>query len=66
MMFSPLVYVQGFYSISLVVIALIAWLVWELCIMMYPERFWEVSNVALRCTECTDKLCTQFCQKLRK
>lgn len=66
MMFSPLIYVQGFYSISLVVISLIAWLVWELCIMMYPERFWEVSNVALRCTECTDKLCTQFCQKLRK
>lgn len=65
MMFSPLIYVGGFYSMSLVVMAFLAWLVWELCVMMYPERFWEVSNVALRCSECTDKLCTQYCKKLR-
>ena len=33
---------------------------------MYPERFWDKSNAALKCSECTDKLCTQYCQKLRK
>ena len=66
MMFSPLVFVGGFYAISLVVMAVIAWLVWEVCILAYPERFWEHSNAALRCSECTDKLCTQYCQKLRK
>ena len=66
MMFSPLIFVGGFYSISLVILAILAWLVWELCVMMYPERFWEITNVALRCSECTDKLCTQYCQKLRK
>ncbi len=33
--------------------------------MMYPERFWDHSNAALQCAECTDKLCTQYCQKLR-
>ena len=66
MMFSPLIFAGGFYSVSLVVLAFLAWLVWELCIMMYPERFWEHSNVALKCSECTDKLCTQYCQKLRK
>ncbi len=65
MMFSPLIYMGGFYSVSLVLMAFLAWLVWELCVMMYPERFWEVSNVALRCSECTDKLCTQYCKKLR-
>lgn len=65
MMFSPLIYVGGFYSVSLVIMAFLAWLVWELCVMMYPERFWEVSNVALQCSECTDKLCTQYCKKLR-
>lgn len=32
----------------------------------HPERFWEHSNEALRCSNCTDKLCTQYCQKLRK
>ena len=42
-----------------------AWLVWEVCIMIYPERFWDKSNLSLKCTECTDKLCTQYCQKLR-
>lgn len=66
MMFSPLIFAGGFYSISLVIAAITAWLIWELCIMMYPERFWEASNVALKCSECTDKLCTQYCQKLRR
>ena len=66
MMFSPLIFMGGFYSISLVVMAFLAWLVWELCVMLYPERFWESTNVALKCCECTDKLCTQYCRKLRK
>ena len=66
MMFSPLVFAQGFYCLSLFILASVAWLVWELCVMMYPERFWEQSNSALKCSECTDKLCTQYCQKLRK
>ncbi len=65
MMFSPLIFVGGFYCISLVVLSAAAWLVWELCVMMYPERFWNHSNAALQCSECTDKLCTQYCQKLR-
>ena len=66
MMFSPLIFMGGFYAASLVVMAVLAWLVWELCVMMYPERFWERTNAALRCSECTDKLCTQYCRKLRK
>ena len=66
MMFLPLIFVGGFYSMSLVVLAFVAWLVWELCVMMYPERFSEMTNLALKCSECTDKLCTQYCQKLRK
>lgn len=66
MMFSPLIFMGGFYAVSLVVMAFLAWLVWELCAVMYPERFWDKSNLALTCSECTDKLCTQYCQKLRK
>ena len=66
MMFSPLIFAGGFYAISLVVMALLAWLIWELCVMIYPERFWEITNLSLKCCECTDKLCTQYCQKLRK
>ena len=66
MMFSPLIFMGGFYALSLVTLAVLAWLVWELCVMLYPERFWDQSNAALKCSECTDKLCTQYCQKLRK
>jgi len=66
MMFAPYVYIPGFFTSSLLVMALLSWMVWELCVMMYPERFWEMTNVALQCSECTDKLCTQYCQKLRR
>ena len=65
MMFSPLVFIGGFYSVSLVVLAVAAFLLWEACVMLFPERFWEFSNDALKCVNCTDKLCTQYCQKLR-
>lgn len=66
MMFSPLIFLGGFYCISLLAMALLALVVWEICILVYPERFWEMTNSALKCSECTDKLCTQYCQKLRK
>ena len=66
MMFTPMVYVKGFFSLSLLTVSVVVWLAWELCVAFYPERFWEKSNAALKCSECTDKLCTQYCQKLRK
>ena len=65
MMFTPLLFINSFYSVSLLIMAFAVWTVWELCVMMYPERFWEQTNTALKCSECTDKLCTQYCQKLR-
>ena len=66
MMFSPLITVPGFYTLTLVGLAAVIWIVWELCVFTYPERFWENSNMALKCSECTDKLCTQYCRKLKK
>ncbi|MBQ8808646.1 MAG: hypothetical protein IJZ81_05000 [Clostridia bacterium] len=66
MMFSPIIMVNSFYSWTLVIFAFAIWLLWEMCVFTYPERFWENSNMALRCSECTDKLCTQYCRKLRK
>ncbi len=65
MMFSPIIFIGGFFAISLFVMAFLAWLIWELCVLIYPERFCEMTNEALKCSECTDKLCTQYCQKLR-
>ena len=66
MMFLPLVFMGGFFALSLVAMAVAAWLIWELCVILHPERFWEMTNEALKCSECTDKLCTQYCRKLRE
>ena len=66
MMFSPLVFVPGFFPLSLFLLSLLVWCVWELCVLLYPERFWENSNQSLKCAECTDRLCPQYCRKLRK
>lgn len=65
MMFSPLIFAGGFYAWSLLAVSIIVVLLWELSILIYPERFWEFSNDALKCSNCTDKLCTQYCQRLR-
>lgn len=66
MMFTPMLFINSFFSVSLLVLAFAVWVVWELCFMMYPERFWDQSNEALKCSKCTDKLCTQYCRKLRQ
>ena len=64
MMFSPMLFVGGFYAVSLVVMATAVWALWEACVALYPKRFWEQTNGALKCANCTDKLCTQYCRKL--
>ena len=66
MMFSPMLFIPSFYAQSLFVMSLIVFLIWESCILAHPERFWDKSNAALQCANCTDKLCTQYCQKLRR
>ena len=66
MMFTPLLFIDSFYSWSLLGVSVVVWSVWEACVFLFPERFWEHTNAALKCSECTDKLCTQYCQKLRK
>lgn len=66
MMFLPFAYIPGIYTTTLLLMAILIWLIWEIHMMIHPERFWEVTNVSLRCSECTDKLCTQYCRKLRK
>jgi len=66
MMFTPMMFVCSFYSWSLLALSIVVWVVWELSILLHPERFWWQSNENLQCSQCTDKLCTQYCQKLRE
>ena len=65
MMFSPMIFVAGVYSLSLVLMSLAVLGLWELFVILYPERFWEKTNASLTCVSCTDKLCTQFCPRHR-
>lgn len=65
MMFTPMLFVPGFCSWSLFGLSLLVWAVWEICVLRHPERFLAVTNEALRCGSCTDKLCTQYCEKRR-
>lgn len=66
MMFTPMLLVGSFFTSSLLLLAVAVWMVWEFCVLIHPERFWYKSNAALQCSACTDKLCTQYCQKLRR
>ena len=65
MMFTPLLFIGSFYTWSLLAVAVAVWALWEACVLLFPERFWEGSNAALQCSQCVDKLCTQYCRKLR-
>ena len=65
MMFSPLIFFPSVFCWSLLGLSIAAWFVWEIFIFLHPERFWEGANAALTCASCTDKLCTQYCRKLR-
>ena len=65
-MFSPLIFINSFYTDSLVIMAILVLIVWEVTLIIHPERFREQTNITLRCSNCTDKLCTQYCQKKSK
>ncbi|MGN8968597.1 hypothetical protein [Intestinimonas sp. HCP28S3_D6] len=57
MMFVPFLFVPGFYGWTLLGMAVVVVVVWEVLWHRHPERFWEGSNQALRCANCTDRLC---------
>ena len=57
MMFVPFLFVPGFYGWTLAGLAAVVTVVWEVLWRRHPERFWEGSNQALRCANCTDRLC---------
>ena len=48
---------KGFFTISLLAMSLITLAIWEIYNMKYPERFWEGSNDAIKCRNCTEYLC---------
>ena len=57
MMFVHLLFIPGFFTLSLGIASVVIFLVWEVMFHRHPERFWDRSNRALRCISCTDQLC---------
>lgn len=57
MMHTPMMFIRSFFSWSLFFMSILVLIRWELTFLKYPERFWQGSNVALRCSECSEKLC---------
>lgn len=54
---TPLIFIPHFYSWSLVALALICTVLWEITYHRHPERFCEETNAFLTCSACTDHLC---------
>ncbi len=57
MMYTPMIFVRSFYGWSLLFLAIIVFLRWELIYAKHPERFWRGSNATIRCENCHDKTC---------
>lgn len=57
MMFTPLIFVGGFWSWSLVALSLGLLVNWEVRYKMHPEWFYEQTNQSLTCVNCQEKLC---------
>ena len=57
MMHTPMMFIRSFYSWSLFFLSILVLIRWELTYLKYPERFWEGSNTAIRCSECEGSLC---------
>ncbi len=57
MVATPLVFVGGWFGWTLVVLAAVILVRWELAAVRHPERFDERTNARLTCAQCADKLC---------
>ena len=57
MMFTPLVFINNIYTLSLFICGILLLIRWEVTAFIYPERFSESTNSALSCANCKEKLC---------
>ena len=64
MMFTPMLFIQNFFSWSLFFTSLVVLIHWEIVYAKYPHRFWSGSNQTLQCVNCKDKTC-QMKNRLR-
>jgi hypothetical protein len=58
MMFTPLFFVSKTYTWSLLLLSVALLIRWEITFYRHPERFSEQTNAYLKCSNCSEKLCT--------
>ncbi len=58
MIFTPVFFVRKVYTWSLLAMSVILLLRWEITFYLHPERFSEKTNLYLKCSNCTEKLCS--------
>jgi hypothetical protein len=58
MIFTPVFFVRKPYTWSLLAMSVILLLRWEITFYLHPERFSEKTNLYLKCSNCTEKLCS--------
>jgi len=52
-----LIFVPNIFTITLVVMSILVFLLWEYTHQIHPERFYSISNEILRCSSCNETLC---------
>ena len=57
MVFTPAVFIGGFFAISLFVLSLSLLISWEIRLARHPQRFFDQTNKALTCESCLDRVC---------
>lgn len=65
MMFTPLLFVGGWWCWSLLILALGLFIEWEIIFYLHPERFAENTNAFIKCKNCPEHLC-QHKEQLEK
>lgn len=57
MMFTPMLFIQNFFSWSLFFTAVVVLIRWEISYAKNPQRFFSGSNKTLQCANCKDRTC---------
>ncbi|HOJ43846.1 MAG TPA: hypothetical protein PLW88_00545 [Syntrophorhabdaceae bacterium] len=55
MAFSPMIFIQSFWTYSILMLSVLAIVQWEYLYHKHPERFYELYNANLMCKNCTKK-----------
>ena len=57
MKFYILIFIPNIYTLTLVSLGVLIFIIWEYVHQISPERFYSISNSALSCKSCNDSLC---------